>query len=133
MAYHDPYFTSSDRPARPRPEVKPWVDVIDRYDVRADPVREPAQLRAHLPGAELRRLHPGRRPGDDQPSTCPPGDWGCGRSANTPPFIVKRFADTYGWLALSLHPDGSFAWRYQAVDGTGADAGARPAFPAAAH
>ena len=39
----------------------------------------------------------------------------------------RRFSDTYGWLSLSLHPDGSFDWRFVPVVGTSTDAGSRPA------
>ena len=36
---------------------------------------------------------------------------------NKPAYMVKRFSDTYGWLSLSLHPDGSFDWRFVPVVG----------------
>ena len=34
VAYHDPYFTSTTSQHGPDQAVKPWVDVIDKYDVR---------------------------------------------------------------------------------------------------
>ncbi len=131
VAYHDPYFTSAtDRHTRDT-DVKPWVDVIDRYDVRVTLSASQHNYERSCPVLRTGACTPdsGRGATSFNVST---GGLGLRPFRDHPAFIRSRFADTHGWLALSLHPDGSFAWRYQAVDGTGADAGSRPASPAAA-
>ena len=132
VAYHDPYFTSTtDRHAR-YPNVKPWVDVLDRYDVRVTLSASQHNYERSCPVLSTGACTPDAGPGTTSFNVST-GGLGLRPFRDSPGFIAKRFADTHGWLALSLHPDGSFAWHYQAVDGTGADAGSRPAFPAAAH
>jgi acid phosphatase type 7 len=132
VAYHDPYFTSTtDRHAR-YPDVKPWVDVLDRYDVRITLSASQHNYERTCPVLSTGACTPNAGQGTTSFNVST-GGLGLRPFRSSPPYIAKRFADSHGWLALSLHPDGSFAWHYQAVDGTGADAGARPAFPAAAH
>ena len=130
VAYHDPYFTSAtDRHTRDT-DVKPWVDVIERYGARVTLSASQHNYERSCPVLRTGACTPdaGRGATSFNVST---GGLGLRPFRDHPAFIRSRFADTHGWLALSLHPDGSFAWRYQAVDGTGADAGSRPA-PAAA-
>jgi hypothetical protein len=126
VAYHDPYFTSAtDRHTRDT-QVKPWVDVIDRYGVRVTLSASQHNYERTCPVLRTGACTPdaGRGATSFNVST---GGLGLRPFRDDPAFIRSRFADTHGWLALSLHPDGSFAWHYQAVDGTGADAGSRPA------
>jgi acid phosphatase type 7 len=132
VAYHDPYFTSTtDRHARYQ-DVKPWIDVLDRYDVRVTLSASQHNYERTCPVLSTGACTPDAGPGTTSFNVST-GGLGLRPFRNSPPYIAKRFADSHGWLALSLHPDGSFAWHYQAVDGTGADAGARPPFPAPAH
>ena len=122
VAYHDPYFTSTtDRHAR-YPDVKPWVDVLDRYDVRVTLSASQHNYERTCPVLSTGACTPNAGQGTTSFNVST-GGLGLRPFRDSPRFIAKRFADSHGWLALSLHPDGSFAWRYQAVDGTGADAG----------
>ena len=61
VAYHDPYFTSTTDQHGPRHGVKPWVDVIDRYDVRLTLSASQHNYERTCPVLQHRRLHPGRR------------------------------------------------------------------------
>jgi hypothetical protein len=45
---------------------------------------------------------------------------------NSPPFIAKRFADTHGFLRMTLKDDGSFSWKFVPTSGKSTDAGTRP-------
>jgi hypothetical protein len=132
VAYHDPYFTSAtDRHTR-NTDVKPWVDVIDRYDVRVTLSASQHNYERSCPVLATGACTPDAGQGTTAFNVST-GGLGLRPFRDHPAFIASRFADSHGWLALSLHPDGSFAWQFHAVDGTGADAGARPAYPARAH
>lgn len=39
--------------------------------------------------------------------------------------FVRHFSDTHGWLKVTLNNDGSFTWKYNAVQGPGTDSGSR--------
>jgi hypothetical protein len=124
VAHHDPYFTSTTSAHSRETKLKPWIDVIDKHAVRLT-----------LSGSQhnYERTCPVRA--DD---TCT-GDAGRGTTAfqvstggiglrsfiNSPDYIVKRFSDTHGWLALTLNADGSFSWEFKPVDGSGTDSGSR--------
>jgi hypothetical protein len=126
VAYHDPYFTSDTAEHSAAVEVKPWVDVIDKYDVRLT-----------LSGSQhnYERTCPVLADG-----TCTPGT-GEGTTAfqvstggvrlrdftSSPAYIDTRFSDTHGWLRLTLWDDGAFRWRFMPVDGSSTDIGGRGA------
>ena len=44
---------------------------------------------------------------------------------SAPAYIDTRFADTHGYLELTLKQDGTFAWRFVPVVGTSTDSGRR--------
>jgi hypothetical protein len=126
VAYHDPYFTSTTSQHGPDQAVKPWVDVIDKYDVRLTLSGSQHNYERTCPILDTDACTPDTGPGTTVFNVST-GGVNLRSFVNKPPFIVKRFSDTYGWLALSLHQDGSFDWRYHPVVGTSTDSGTRPA------
>jgi hypothetical protein len=126
VAYHDPYFTSTTDQHGPDKAVKPWVDVIDKYDVRLTLSASQHNYERSCPILESDACTPDTGPGTTAFNVST-GGVNLRSFVNRPPYIVKRFSDTYGWLALSLHPDGSFDWRYHPVVGSSTDSGTRPA------
>jgi hypothetical protein len=126
VAYHDPYFTSDTAAHGPTVEVKPWVDVIDRYDVRLTLSGSQHNYERSCPvradGTCTSRK--GKGTTAFQVST---GGVGTREFTSRPDYIAKRFSNTYGWLKLILRDDGAFRWRFMSVSGPGTDAGRRPA------
>jgi len=123
VVYHEPYFTSDTDTHSRASEQRPWIDVMYKYHVRFT-----------LSGSQ----HNYERscPVDNRDSCVVDGMTAFQVSTggvplreftSDPPFIVKRFSDTHGWLELILQADGSFSWVYHSVDGPGADTGSRPA------
>jgi len=126
VLYHDPYFTSDTSVHSRESEEKPWIEVIDKYDVRLT-----------LSGSQhnYERSCPVLANG-----TCT-ADNGTGTTAfqvstggvtlraftSSPSYIVSRQSSTHGWLRLVLHPDGSFAWTFVPTSGTFTESGSRPA------
>ena len=126
VAYHDPYFTSTtDQHAR-NAQVRPWVDVLQRYQVRVTLSGSQHNYERTCPVLSTGACTPVAGSGTTAFNVST-GGIGLRPFVTTPRFIQRRFADTYGWLLLALHPDGSFAWRYRAVVGPSTDAGSRPA------
>ena len=128
VAYHEPYFTSDTAEHTRAADHKPWIDVMDKHDVRftlsgsqhnyerSCPIRaDDTCTRANGTGTTAFQVSTG----------------GIGLRAfrSSPDYIVKRFSDTHGWLKLTLHADGSFDWQFKSVAGPGADSGSRPAVP----
>ena len=110
VAYHDPYFTSAtDRHTR-NTDVKPWVDVIDRYDVRVTLSASQHNYERSCPVLATGACTPDAGQGTTAFNVST-GGLGLRPFRDHPAFIASRFADSHGWLALSLHPDGSFAWQ----------------------
>ncbi len=126
VAYHDPYFTSTtDQHARDT-QVRPWVDVLQRYQVRVTLSGSQHNYERTCPVLSTGVCTPAAGSGTTAFNVST-GGIGLRPFVTTPRFIQRRFADTYGWLLLALRPDGSFAWRYRAVVGPSTDAGSRPA------
>jgi hypothetical protein len=131
VSYHDPYFTSTTSAHGRSTEVKPWVDVIDKYDVRftlsgsqhnyerSCPVLKDDSCTALTgTGTQAFNVSTGgiglRTFTDSQPS-----------------YLAKRFTGTWGWIKFTLRNDGSYDWHFIATSGTtsssNADSGTRPA------
>jgi len=55
------------------------------------------------------------------------GGMGLRSFKGSPPYIVKRFSDTHGFLRMTLQDDGSFVWGFVPTSGSSRDAGTRPA------
>ena len=126
VLHHDPYFTSDTSAHTRESEQKPWIDVIDKYDVRLT-----------LSGSQHNYERSCPVLAND---TCT-ADNGTGTTAfqvstggvtlraftSSPSYIVARQSTTHGWLRLVLHPDGSFAWTFVPTSGTFTESGTRPA------
>jgi hypothetical protein len=126
VAYHDPYFTSTTDRHGPDNDLKPWVDVIDKYDVRLTLSASQHNYERTCPVLESDACTPATGPGTTAFNVST-GGVNLRSFENKPAYVVKRFSDTYGWLSLSLHPDGSFDWRFVPVVGKSTDSGSRPA------
>ena len=126
VAYHDPYFTSTTNQHGPDNDLKPWVDVIDKYDVRLTLSASQHNYERTCPVLESDACTPATGPGTTAFNVST-GGVNLRSFENKPAYVVKRFSDSYGWLSLSLHPDGSFDWRFVPVVGKSTDSGSRPA------
>ena len=126
VAYHDPYFTSTTHAHGPDSDLRPWVDVIDKYDVRLTLSGSQHNYERTCPVLQTGECTPATGPGTTAFNVST-GGVNLRSFENKPAYVVKRFSDTYGWLSLSLHPDGSFDWRFVPVVGTSTDSGSRPA------
>jgi hypothetical protein len=131
VAYHDPYFTSTTSSHGRSTEVKPWVDVIDKYDVRFT-----------LSGSQhnYERSCPVLK---DDTCTALTGTGTQAFNVSTggiglrdftdaqPSYLAKRFTGTWGWIKFTLRSDGSYDWSFVPTSGTisaaNADSGTRPA------
>jgi hypothetical protein len=125
VAYHDPYFTSDTAEHSSAVEVKPWVKVIDRYDVRLTLSGSQHNYERSCPvradGTCTARTGTGTTA--FQVST---GGIGLRAFTSSPSYIRQRFSDTFGWLKLTLKANGGFTWRFRPVSGPGTDSGRRP-------
>jgi hypothetical protein len=129
VAYHEPYFTSDTAEHSRAVQEKPWVDVIDKYDVRLTLSGSQHNYERSCPVLADDTCTPDAGPGTTafQVST---GGIGLREFTSSPSYIAERFSDTHGWLRLTLHDDGSFEWRFMPVSGHSTDSGRRPAAPA---
>jgi acid phosphatase type 7 len=125
VAYHDPYFTSDTDEHTPAEEAKPWIDVIDKYDVRLTLSGSQHNYERSCPVLADGTCTPDTGTGTTafQVST---GGIGLREFTSSPSYIVKRFSDTHGWLKLTLEDDGGFTWEFMPVAGPGTDSGRRP-------
>jgi len=125
VAYHEPYFTSDTAEHTRAAEAKPWVDVIDRYDVRLTLSASQHNYERSCPvlSDDTCTADTGSGTTAFQVST---GGAGLREFTSSPDYIVKRFDDTHGWLMLTLNKDGGFSWQFMPVSGSSEDAGTRP-------
>jgi len=113
--WHEPYWTSpsSEHPSGTTAE-RPWVDLLDRYDV-------PLVLTGHQHAYE--RFHPQTPPATrndatgTQQFTVGTGGIGFYCFTSTAANSAARQCNTYGWLKLTLHPDGHYAWQFVRTSG----------------
>ena len=146
VAYYDSYFTSAtrrpstngpvqkdkaDRPgstlASRRVLLKPWIDALDRYDVRVTLSAGRGNYERSCPVLSTGACTPDAGDGTTSFNVSTGGGQLRSFRGAAPSYIERRFADTHGWLALSLDPDGSFSWQFHAVDGHEVDMGSRAA------
>jgi hypothetical protein len=123
VVYHDPYFTSDTSSHTRASDLKPWIDVMYRHRVRLTLSGSQHNYERSCPVDNADRCVADGMTAF-QVST---GGVTLRPFTSSPSYIVKRFSDTHGWLELSLNPDGSFDWRFHAVDGPSTDTGTRPA------
>lgn len=97
VAWHEPYWTSTSEGHGPATAVKPWIDLLDKYDV-------PLLLNGHQHG--YARFHPQLANGtrDDQTGTqemiVGTGGIGFYDWTSTASNVAEQQVGTYGWLKL---------------------------------
>ena len=125
VIWHEPYWTSTSSGHGPTTAVKPWIDVLDKYDV-------PLVLSGHQHGYE--RFYPQNANSTRNDATgtqqfvVGTGGIGFYSWSNSAPNLATHQADTYGWLKLVLRADGSYDWQFvRTGGGSYTDSGTRPA------
>jgi hypothetical protein len=122
---HEPFWASgtTEHGESEGDDQRPWIDVLDRYNVRL-------VLSGHQHSYE--RFYPQRASSkrDDTNGTqqfqVSTGGIGLRQFTTEAPNSAARTDSTYGWLALVLHPDGSYSWRFVTTEGpTFTDVGSR--------
>ena len=114
VVWHEPYWTSTSEEHGPTPAVKPWIDLLDKYDV-------PLLLNGHQHG--YARFNPQLANGtkDDATGTqefiAGTGGIGSYDWTSTAANVVTQQAGTYGWLKLTLHADGHYDWQFIGTSG----------------
>jgi len=123
VIWHEPYWTSRTEEHDADRATKPWVDLLDKYDV-------PLVLNGHQHGYE--RFYPQTADGarDDatgtQAFTVGSGGIGFYRSTSRASNSAVREVGSYGWLELTLRPDGHYDWRFVRTGGRAfSDSGSR--------
>ncbi|GIW62019.1 MAG: hypothetical protein KatS3mg089_0871 [Patescibacteria group bacterium] len=127
VAYHDPYFTSNTSSHSRETAVKPWIDIMDKYDVRLTLSGSQHNYERSCPVTKDDICAAENDPNGMTAFQVSTGGIGLRSFTSSPSYIVKRFSDTWGWLKLSLYPDGSFSWQFNPVQGSSTDSGFRPA------
>jgi hypothetical protein len=113
---HEPFWASGteEHGESHGDDQRPWIDVLDRYNVRL-------LLSGHQHSYE--RFHPQRAsskrddPNGTQQFQVSTGGIGLRKFTTEAPNSASRTDSTFGWLALVLHPDGSYDWRFVATEG----------------
>ena len=123
VVYHEPYFTSDTAEHGRAVEHKPWIDVMWKHRVRLTLSGSQHNYERSCPVNNADQCVSDGMTAF-QVST---GGIGLRPFTSDPPYIEKRFADTHGFLRLTLHPDGSFDWNFVPTDGSSTDSGTRPA------
>ena len=114
VAWHEAYWTSTTEEHGRTLAVKPWVDLLDKYDV-------PLLLHGHQHGYS--RFHPQLANGtrDDASGTqafiAGTGGIGFYDWTSTAANLATQQAGTYGWLKLTLHADGHYDWQFVGTSG----------------
>jgi acid phosphatase type 7 len=114
VVWHEPYWTSTSEEHGPTLAVKPWIDLLDKYDV-------PLLLNGHQHG--YARFYPQLANGtrDDATGTqefiAGTGGIGSYSWTSTAKNVASQQDDTYGWLKLTLHADGHYDWHFIGTSG----------------
>jgi hypothetical protein len=123
VMWHQPYWTSTSSGHPSASVTKPWISVLDKYDV-------PIVLSGHQHGYE--RLHPMRADSTVDPVkgtqqfVVGTGGIGFYPYSTIHPSSAVHQSDTYGWLRLVLHADGHYGWSFvRTGGGTFTDSGSR--------
>ncbi|MGH8965510.1 MAG: metallophosphoesterase, partial [Actinomycetes bacterium] len=123
VIWHEPYWTSNSEGHDRTTEVQPWVEMLDKHDVKI-------VLSGHQHGYE--RFHPQNADGsrDDASGTqqfiVGTGGIGSYLWEETLENSAAIQSDTWGWLKLTLKPDGHYDWRFVRTGGEAfADTGSR--------
>jgi len=114
VVWHEPYWTSTSEEHGPTLAVKPWIDLLDKYDV-------PLLLNGHQHG--YARFYPQLANGtrDDATGTqefiAGTGGIGSYNWTSTAKNVASQQDGTYGWLKLALHADGHYDWQFIGTSG----------------
>lgn len=123
VVHHEPYFTSDTDEHERASDHKPWINVMWKHRVRLTLSGSQHNYERSCPVNNADQcVYDGMTA--FQVST---GGVGLRPFTSSPPFIVKRFSDTNGFLRLTLRVDGSFDWEFVPTTGSSTDAGTRPA------
>jgi hypothetical protein len=123
VMWHEPYWTSVTEGHDEATDTEPWLHLLDKYDVKIS-------LHGHQHGYE--RFEPQNADGTEdsangtQSFTVGSGGIGFYDFENRAHHSSARQAHTYGWLQLTLRPDGHYDWRFVSTGGgTYSDSGSR--------
>jgi hypothetical protein len=114
VVWHEAYWTSTTEEHGRALAVKPWIELLDKYDV-------PLMLNGHQHG--YARFHPQLANGtrDDATGTqafiAGTGGIGFYDWTSTAANVATQQAGTYGWLKLTLHADGHYNWQFIGTSG----------------
>lgn len=131
VAYHDPYFTSTTSSHGRATEVKPWVAVIDKYDVRFTLSGSQHNYERSCPVLKDDSCTAMTGTGTQAFNVSTGGIGLRSFTDSQPSYLAKRFTGTWGWVKFTLRDDGSYDWGFIATSGTvssaNTDSGTRPA------
>ena len=113
VVYHEPYYTSNTASHTRETDQKPWIDVMDKHNVRLTLSGSQHNYERSCPVNKADRCVADGMTAF-QVST---GGIGLRAFTSSPAYIRKRFSDTHGWLKLRLNADGSFSWNFVPVSG----------------
>jgi hypothetical protein len=123
VIWHEPYWTSTTAEHTPTTAVKPWIDLLWKHHVDL-------LVNGHQHG--YARFYPQDNTGarDDasgiQEFIVGTGGIGFYPWSDTAPNVAVQQTGTYGWLKLTLHPDGHYAYQFVPTSGgTFTDSGTR--------
>ncbi|MFE5835241.1 hypothetical protein [Arthrobacter sp. NPDC056493] len=119
VVHHDPYFTSNTDAHGRSTELKPWIDVMWKHRVRLTLSGSQHNYERSCPVNNADQCVKDGMTAF-QVST---GGIGLRSFTSSPPYIVKRFSNTHGFLRLTLRADGSFDWNFVPTSGSDTDAG----------
>ena len=114
VIWHEPYWTSLTQEHVADSAQRPWVQVLDRYDV-------PLVLSGHQHGYE--RFAPQNADGTRNAATgtqqfvVGTGGIGFYPWKSVARNSLTRQSRAFGWLRLVLHPDGGYDWRFVRTGG----------------
>ncbi|RAM35455.1 hypothetical protein DBZ45_20735 [Arthrobacter globiformis] len=123
VVHHEPYFTSNTKEHKRAADHKPWIDVMYKHRVRLTLSGSQHNYERSCP-VNNRDQCVSDGMTAFQVST---GGIGLRPFTSSPPYIVKRFSNTHGFLRMTLRDDGSFTWKFVPTTGSGTDAGTRAA------
>ena len=116
VIWHEPYWTSHSERHRPATASKPWVNLLDKYNV-------PIVMSGHQHGYE--RFYPQTARGTrnaatgTQAFTVGSGGIGAAHFGRRARNSAARAGHTHGWLKLRLWPDGHYRWTFVRTGGRG--------------
>lgn len=123
VVHHEPYFTSDTDEHERADDHKPWIDVMWKHRVRLTLSGSQHNYERSCPVNNADQCVSDGMTAF-QVST---GGISLRSFISSPPYIVKRFSNTHGFLRMTLRDDGSFDWNFVATSGSGTDAGTQSA------